>query len=205
MTRILLLTTFIVGLFSCSSKQTANSKSNNSDTIASKDSTIECPVTDLKVHLQVDRVHIGMTIDELKKEYSTAEFKKEPVWNYGVDGGGDGLLVITNGDPLFFVWTMEGEDKIAGITVVSPTIPIEPGIHVGMTFKDFQKLKPEAKLAIDMISHMEFSYVASLNYRIEFLTEDSNRVGKYNNDGAEPEFISVSRPNTKVDRISILE
>jgi hypothetical protein len=203
MTRIFFITILFAGLLSCSSKQPVESKSDNKDTVLSKDSVAVDPTTDDNNHVNVDRAYIGMTIADLKKEYSSAKFKKEPVWNYGVDGGGDGLLVITNDDPLFFVWSMQGEDKIAGITVVSPTISVEPGVHVGMMFKDFQKIKPEAKLAIDMISDMEFSYVSNLNYRIEFLTEDANRVGKYNNYGAEPEFLSVAKPDTKVDRISV--
>src|SRR5688572_7020008 len=73
-------------------------------------------------HLVVDKIHIGTTIDEMKNNYKYAEFKLESVYEYGVDGEGMGIVVIEKGERQFFVWTLEGQEKIHGITILSPSI-----------------------------------------------------------------------------------
>jgi hypothetical protein len=178
--------------------------SENQDILKIKSVNVDSSETDVSGVILVDRTYLGMTIDELKKEYKNAEFKNEPVYKYGVDASEDGILVIENKKPLFFVWTMEGENLIAGIIILSSKIIIDEIVHVGMTYAEFKKYKPDSKLAIDMIDNsIEFGYVSDLQYRVEFLTTDSTRVGEYKYDGGEPEFIKVVRPETKIERISL--
>ena len=159
--------------------------------------------------ISIDKVQIGMTISEMKKLYPTAKFEAEPVYNYGVDGEGMGVLVKEKGKKLFFVWTLEGEEKINEVIILTPEIAIDNGIRVGMSLKEFltkypEQMYPEQKLAIDMIDNeIEFSFIKGKNYRVEFLTTDSTRVADYNYDAPEPEFIRVKNPSAKIDRISV--
>jgi hypothetical protein len=204
MTRIFFIIFFLGGLFSCSSKKTVDKKPDNTDTISSNDSIIEDTIKDLKIHVQVDRAYIGMTIDELKKEYSAAKFKNEPVFMYGVDGEEEGILVIENGKEQFFVWTMYGNDSITGIVILSPSIIIDKGIHVGMTCQDFLKQYPKETLAVsEMSEDYEFSYIEDLTYTVEFHTSDTNRVGKYTE--AEDGYLykGIQSPLSKIDRIHV--
>jgi|26BtaG_2_1085354.scaffolds.fasta_scaffold03051_7 hypothetical protein len=154
--------------------------------------------------LYVDKIHIGMTIQEMKDVYTSANFIEEPVYKYGIDGESNGLVVEENGNRLFFVWTLENENEIRGITIISKDIKIDDNVSVGMTLAEFIKKYPEATLAIDLIDNKyEFSYVAKLKYRIEFLTTDSTRVAEYSFGEGEPEYIKIINLKKKVDRISL--
>ena len=154
--------------------------------------------------LYVDKIHIGMTIQEMKDVYTSANFIEEPVYKYGIDGESNGLVVEENGNRLFFVWTLENENEIRGITIISKDIKIDNNVSVGMTLAEFIKKYPEATLAIDLIDNKyEFSYVAKLKYRIEFLTTDSTRVAEYSFGEGEPEYIKIINLKKKVDRISV--
>lgn len=154
--------------------------------------------------LYVDKIHIGMTIQEMKDVYTSANFIEEPVYKYGIDGESNGLVVEENGNRLFFVWTSENENEIRGITIISKDIKIDNNVSVGMTLAEFIKRYPEATLAIDLIDNKyEFSYVAKLKYRIEFLTTDSTRVAEYSFGEGEPEYIKIINLKKKVDRISV--
>jgi hypothetical protein len=204
MTRIFLLTIFLVGLFSCSSKQTSKQDLSNQDSVTSKDTVIVDPIIESKIHVPVDRAFIGMTISELRKEYKSSELRKEPVFMYGVDGEGDGILVVQDKEELFFAWTMYDNDSITGLVILSPSILIDKGIHVGMTYQDFLKHYPKETLAIsEMDEDFEFSYIDSLNYTIEFHTSDSNRVGKYTQTESWYEYKGIQRPLSKIDRIHV--
>ena len=152
----------------------------------------------------VDKAYIGMTIQELKNKYQDAEFLEEHVYYYGVDGSGNGISVVDHGEKLFFVWTLEDDDKIHSITIISSRITIDDNVHVGMKLNDFHEKYPNGKMAIDMVdTSIEYMYVPGLDYRVEFLTTDSTRVAEYDYGMGEPEFIEVKHPESKINRISI--
>ena len=154
--------------------------------------------------LKVDKIHIGMTIREMKALYPGAEFAEEPLFKYGVDSENDGIKVAINGESLFFVWTLEDNDTINGITILSQSIVIDLDVHVGMTLGDFLKKYPTSKLFIDVLSSdFEYISVQEPGYSVEFRTTESNRVADYNYSESEPEFISVKRSSAKIDRISV--
>ena len=157
----------------------------------------------LKDHpLKMDKIYIGMTIQEMKDIYSNAEFIEEPLYRYGVDSEDPGITVTQNGEKLFFVWTMQNENKIHGITILSDKIQIDNGIHVGMTLEDFLKRHPDQNLRMDELSQEDYEYihVPVLDYQVEFWTNDSTRVATY----SKPDliYISIRRPEAKIDRIS---
>jgi len=157
-----------------------------------------------KQNIIVDKIQIGMTIQEMKDFYKSAEFIKEPVYEYGVDGESNGLVVQENGNRLFFVWTMLNDDKIKGITILSKDIKIDNDVSVGMTLEKFIKKYPKATFSIDLVDNRyEFSYVSEKRYRIEFLTTDSTRIAEYDFEVGEPEFIKIKNLKKTIDRISI--
>jgi hypothetical protein len=156
--------------------------------------------------VKADKIHIGMTIQEMKSLYTGAEFIEEPLFKYGVDSENNGIKVAVNGESLFFIWTLEDNDTINGIEILSQNIVIDHDVHVGMTLEDFLKKYPTSKLSFDELSSdYEYILVPDLDYRVEFLTTESNRVADYNYSKSEPEFISVKRPTAKIDRISIIK
>ncbi|WP_224997037.1 hypothetical protein [Cesiribacter sp. SM1] len=155
---------------------------------------------------KVDKAFIGMTVEELKEAYPNAIFKEEPLYEYGVDSEGTGLLVIENNEPLLFAWTLEDDNKIHSLTVLSPKIKVDSNVHVGMTVQEFLEKYPNSTLAINLIDdRFEFIHIMDKKYSIEFITTDSSRVGNYDFSEAEPEFKSLNRPEATIDRIEILK
>ena len=152
----------------------------------------------------VDKIHIGMTIQDMKALYNSAELIEEPLFKYGIDSENNGIKVTVNGESLFFVWTLQDNDTINGIEIISQTIIIDNDVHVGMTLENFLEKYPNSTLSIDELSlESEYILVPSLDYRVEFLTTESTRVADYDYSKTEPEFISIKRPMAKIDRISI--
>lgn len=190
-------------LTSCDSQESKsqNEEQVNSDTITLKD-TNRRPIAGQK--LKVDQIYTGLTIKEMKDIYKDSEFIKEPVNEYGIDGDSFGLVVRRNNERLFFVWTLQGQDIIHGITILSDTLRIDKNVHVGMSLKKFMQKYPNSTMNIDMLDNRyEYLFVPELNYRVEFLTTDSNRVAEYDYEQPEPEFKEIKRPNATIDRISI--
>ena len=153
----------------------------------------------------VDKTYVGMTLTKLKAIYKNLEFLEEPMLFYGFDSEENGWLLKKDNKPFIFVWTQENSDIINGITILTDQIIIDNNVHIGITVKDFFYKYKNAKLQIDAISNdIEFGYVMNnLNYRVEFLTKDSNRIGEYDLTQAEPEFIKLKRPDAKVERIGV--
>lgn len=157
-----------------------------------------------ELEIRVDKAYIGMAISELKSVYDNAEFIEEPVYEYGIDGESKGLVVKQNDERLFFLWTLQGEEKIHGITILSDSIIIDVNVHVGMTLKSFMDKYPETTVQIDMMDErFEYLNVPGLSYRPEFLTMDSTRVANYDYEQPEPEFKSVRIPEARIERISV--
>lgn len=164
----------------------------------------EKPSKQVDIQTQFDQITVGMTIEEIKLIYKDSEFMEEPVYEYGIDGESTGLTIKKDNQKLFFVWTMEGDNRIRGITILSGSIKIDDNVHIGMTLRAFTQKYPNIKVNIDMMDHRyEFLYVPEKNYRIEFMTADSTRVARYDYKKAEPEYIEILRPYATIDRISI--
>lgn len=156
--------------------------------------------------IQVDVIHIGMTIQEMKALYAGAEFIEEPLYQYGIDSENNGIRVTENGESLFFVWTMEDNDTINGIEIISQNIIIDYDVHVGMTLEDFIKKYPDSRPSMDELS-MDYEYimVPGQDYSVQFLTTETTRVADYNYSATEPEFIAIKRPTAEIDRISVFK
>lgn len=194
---LLLIITFLA----CNSIPSTDTNQNDSSI---KDTNNSVNAENSERILSADKASVGMTINELKKAYPNAKFVEEPVSLYGVDGEGKGLVVVNNNERLLFVWTLEGDDKIRGITILSPSIVIDSNVAVGMPLQEFLKKYPDIKLTISLIDEdIEYCYVKGKEYLIEFLTQPDNRVGEYEMEGVEAESIRILRPDAKIDRISL--
>ncbi|HOF16232.1 MAG TPA: hypothetical protein PLF32_06200 [Bacteroidales bacterium] len=194
---LLLIITFLA----CNSIPSTDTNQNDSSI---KDTNNSVNAENSERILSADKASVGMTINELKKAYPNAKFVEEPVSLYGVDGEGKGLVVVNNNERLLFVWTLEGDDKIRGITILSPSIVIDSNVAVGMPLQEFHKKYPDIKLTISLIDEdIEYCYVKGKEYLIEFLTQPDNRVGEYEMEGVEAESIRILRPDAKIDRISL--
>jgi hypothetical protein len=203
MKRIISIVIVILTLISCNNQKTktGDGEQIKSDSIVSK---VEQKQTQQEPEIKVDNAYIGMTIGDLKDTYKGSEFLEEPVYEYGIDGESKGLLVKKNNEKLFFVWTLQGENKIHGITILSDSIIIDDNVHVGMTLKSFVDKYPNATIQIDMIDNRyEFLNVPRLSYRPEFLTTDSTRVAEYDYEQPEPEFKTIVKPDSRIERISV--
>jgi hypothetical protein len=183
MKQILILSIIALLIASCNSRSNSKIRSNQS--------------------IKVDKIYIGMTIQEMKGIYSNAEFIEEPLYLYGVDSEEPGITVVQNGEKMFFVWTMQNENTIHGISILSDKIQIDDGIHVGMTLEEFLKKHPGHELRMDELSQKDFEYIhiPELNYYVEFWTTDSTRVANYSK--PDLNFISIKQPQAKIDRISL--
>jgi hypothetical protein len=182
MKKLLIVFVSLLLILSCSNRENSKSKKTRS--------------------IVVDKIHIGMTIQEVKDLYKDSEFIEEPLYEYGIDSEDKGLTVIENGEKLFFVWTMQDEVKIHGISIISRRIQIDNGIHVGMKLEDFLKKHPNENLRMDELTNeYEYIYVPDPGYSVEFLTTDTTRAAIY----TEPdlEYISIRRTNATIDRISL--
>lgn len=199
MRNLLLIVIFILTLFSCKNETTKKQEESKNQI-----ETTKINKSKQESEIQIDKAYIGMTITELKKAYESSEFIEEPVYKYGVDGESKGLIVMQNNERLFFVWTMQGEDKIHGITLLSDSIIIDENVHVGMTLKSFINKYPSATVHIDMIDERyEYLNVPNISYQPEFLTTDSTRVADYDYEQPEPVFKGIKKSNALIDRISV--
>lgn len=184
-------------LFSCNLEE-----ENESETSSQQD--VKKKVFADNGQLMIDKAFIGMSIQQLKDVYKDAKFITEPVYEYGIDGESDGIVVAKDEDRLFFVWTMDGVDTINGITILSPKIVIDSNVHVGMPLNKFMERYPNQPLEIDVLDdRFETILVDSLRYSANFLSTDSTRVGVYNHDVPSGEFVEVKRPEAAIDRIAI--
>ena len=193
----------ILTIISCNSQKTKNqdktqTNSENKVSLVAKEPSDQVP------EIKVDKAYIGMKISDLKATYEDSEFIEEPVYEYGIDGESKGLVVKENNERLFFVWTLQGEDKIHGITILSSSIVIDDNVHVGMTLKSFMAKYQNATVQIDMINEQyEYLNVPRLSYRPEFITTNTTRVAEYDYTKPEPEFEKIIKPDAKIERISV--
>lgn len=192
----------LLTLFSCDNVKSNKQKEKSVEPSQIETNTAVKSKQELKI--KVDKAYIGMAISELKTLYHNAEFIEEPVYEYGIDGESKGLVVKQNDEKLFFVWTLQGEERVHGITILSDTIIIDDNVHVGMTLKSFIDKYPATTVHIDMIDERyEYLNVPELSYRPEFLTTDSTRVAEYDYEQPEPEFKSVRNRDARIERISV--
>jgi hypothetical protein len=149
-------------------------------------------------------IYLGMTLEEAKALNRNATFRYLPVYEYGMDASYNGLLIEDHTGPLMFLHPDEVSDTIVGISLISPELTIGRDIRTGMTVSEFIERYPNATIEIDAINNsIEIGYVAKETFRVEFLTTDSTRVGKYEIINGDPASRGIQRPDARIDRILI--
>ena len=154
-----------------------------------------------KIWVKVDKLERGMTINDVKSLYNGYDFIEEPLHLYGIDSEDQGLVVIDNEEKLFIVWIMQGKEKIRGIEIVSPKITIDNDVQIGMTYKEFKRKYPHAKIELDMLDYnYEYLYIDEFKYMVKFMTSDSTRIGRYND---KYELLEVINTDAEIKMISV--
>jgi hypothetical protein len=152
----------------------------------------------------VDRINIGMTLDEVKEQYPVAKIDSVEAWYYGIDGGGHGYEVVLNDSVLFFFWLHWERNDVTGIVVISEQIEMEDGAHVGMIFTEFLNKYPNAKTHVGLLTSREAYEVKTLGYTVQLGLNRENYVAKYEWDEAEPTFLHYVNTSGKIERIVII-
>jgi|GEM_PF-1206644 hypothetical protein len=227
MNRYFIFTILAVWMLACSS-QKSEEQSSQSDSLvnaqtpeSSSDDTgaasTSSPTSDSSVAQVVEpvgkrslisgKVKIDMLIENMKKLNSSYAFKDVEASEFNMTNNEPSIklmLASQEGVPQFIVQYTKASNAVKGITILSPNFEVEEGVHVGMTYDAFVKIKPKSELSIDAYAlNIECIYVPEMKYRVEFLTSDANRIGKYNDNGSGPVFSKAARPDGKVDRISM--
>ncbi len=144
---------------------------------------------------------LGETMADFKQAYKNCDLTTVPVWNYCVDGGGNGILVSRGKEKLLFVWTMQGNDSIHSITGLNKHFQTKEGLGPTTSVGQLIKHYPSLTLVNDMLCEgLEFFREPKTRIYFEFVSNDSTRIGRYTNE------INISVPFDtirRVDRIVI--
>lgn len=152
----------------------------------------------------VDKIKLGMELQAVKNLYPKASFYEEPLYKYGIDSEVLGTLVVQKTDTLFFLWSRQEKEKIKGVVILSENIIIDKSIHVGMEISLLAEKFSSFETQIDVIDEsFEYFYNEEKGYRVDFVTNSSNRVSEYIKNTYPKEFLRVKRPEATVDRITI--
>ena len=146
-------------------------------------------------------VKIGMPVDSLPVKYPGYEFQEKPVFEFGVDGEAKGLLVVKEGQPQFFVWTLDGESSIHGIVILCDRFETDNGLKVGLTVEEILKKYPEIEIQRDGLDpNMEFMSIEDKKITLHFVNPEGQYIGEYDTENPEETSRSFDL-DRKVDRI----
>ena len=146
---------------------------------------------------------IGMTTEELRQQYPQYTFQDKPVYEFGVDGEGKGLIAMQNDQPQFFVWTLDGENTVHGIVVLSEGFVTEDGLKVGTTIEQILEKYPEAEIQRDGIDpNMEYINIEDKKITLHFINPPDQTIGEYETDNPDETSRSFDL-DRKVDRIYV--
>ena len=203
---LLNILSFILMLTSCSSSgneaKTANPVVNTSKI---ETRPVVAPQADKLISKKTfGKITVGMQVTSLQELYPDMNTEERPVYEYGVDGETMGILLKNQAKPYLYLWTMQGDSKIHGITALSPDLQTTDGLKVGSTVTEILSLYPNSEAGISFIDDTEFIYIEELGLRFEFLTTPESRIGDYEfNNDPQPQFRKFKVESAKVDRISI--
>gem|GEM_PF-6583595 len=110
---------------------------------------------------------------------------------FNLDGGGEGLLIHSHNEKLYFIYRKEHlPDRIAGIIVLSDQCRTEEGIYIGMSLGELSVLMPDFNIKPNLMPPPEEIYLPKKyqTYRhkrqysaftIGFYSADGKLLGKY--------------------------
>jgi hypothetical protein len=151
----------------------------------------------------VGMAEIGMTIQTLREKYPDYTFVPKPVYEYGVDGEANGLLALKEDEPQFFVWTLDGENTVHGIVILSGNFVTENGLKVGITIEEVLEKYPEMEIQRDGIDpNMEFINIEDKKITLHFINPEGQYIGEYDTENPDETSRSFDL-DRKVDRIYV--
>jgi hypothetical protein len=127
---------------------------------------------------QVGKVKLGMTLTQMRSLYKGFKFEEQEVADYGICGGGNGIRVSFGDEQLFFVWCLDGKNKIREIIVLNKKYYTSNGIHVGMSVSELLKVDPDTRFRMNYLDSSERSFNKESNVHIIF-SDEYDTIGKY--------------------------
>lgn len=124
------------------------------------------------------KVALGMTLEDIKAIYPNAVFTETVANNYGDihDNDKTGFEMMVDSQLLMFVWFKnEVCTQLYGISKKESI----GNVSAATTIEQLLKLYPYATLKIDLLSDMEYLYIAELDVSIHFESSDNTRIGVY--------------------------
>jgi hypothetical protein len=148
-------------------------------------------------------LNMGMDVDKVKALFTNCTFEEVDLANFGVDGGGTGFLVKKQNEWIVVFWANE-QKKVAGIICLSSKYHTKKGIRPKMNVKELKKIFPNATIQINLIfSNYEFIILKKEKVSVDFISSESNRVGKYKNIDPE-EATSEMRLDARIYSIGLM-
>lgn len=147
-----------------------------------------------------DNICTGMNFNALKKKFPNGILEEVPMYEYGYDSDKLGTEFITNGEKQIFV-IVDVKNKVTGISFVSSKYKFN-GINTETTVFEVLEKYPNYKLHIDLISDWEFIYLKEEKIKLNFKTDNTNRIGIYGADFEEGTS-SIKRNSATVDLIQL--
>lgn len=146
---------------------------------------------------------IGMTTDELRQQYPQYVFQEKPVGEFGIDGDANGLVALSENQPQFFVWTLDGENTVHGIVVLADGFVTENGLKVGTTVEEILEKYPEIEIQRDGLDpNMEYMNIEDKKITLHFINREDQSIGEYETDNPDETSRSFDL-DRKVDRIYV--
>jgi hypothetical protein len=146
-----------------------------------------------------DKIHSGMTIENLVKSYPNAEINQEPQYKYGFGSNELGYEIRINQEVHFFV--AAPKEIVGGISVVSSKYSFN-GVNTETTISQVLEKYPDSKLHIDLIDDWEYMYLKNEKITLIFKTNSTNRIGIYDFD-PEDAANGIKRNDAKINLILI--
>lgn len=128
-------------------------------------------------HNSVGNIKIGSSINNIKSNLNGYKFNVESTHCFGLDGGGNGILVCKQDTPHFFVWAMPGTTAIKEIIVLHSKYHFHNNLHVGSTVRDLLSINKNILFNLDLMNNWEY---CDFSKHVKFVfNSDSITIGKY--------------------------
>lgn len=155
----------------------------------------------------VGDIKLGEQMSKFFDMFPSETITKVPGWYYGLDGDGEGSLVILNqSDTLMFVWSKDYGKTIGGVVCLSDVYRTIDGLGINSTLGEIEKLHSYVYLRPDYNNEsVEYVTPKYKNGIIHFETISPTgvQIGIYDpNSQDEPETTEYDRTK-KIDRLVI--
>lgn len=178
MTFKILLIFIVLSLLACSGK--IKDEISETDKIIDVKSMKELNFSDYKVYKgQIGGIKIGMKISSLKDTLSKFSKQQVGAYDFGFDGGGDAFLYSYNNEPVFALVPAHETDSIIAIIGLHKNLIFKSGFQIGMTVKEILKFQPNCTINLNLMSDWEEIHDDKNDFILVFLTDETNRIGKY--------------------------